>query len=99
MPFWYGLVFLITLLEVLVIWIQSSALSIPFAASAALWLLTIVYSITMLVPINNRIVSWEGGAPPQDWKKYRIRWDHRHRWRVLLLGTAFGLLILGTVSE
>src|ERR1700724_1219090 len=59
MPFWYILAFLFTLAEVLFQWHQSSRLPIWIATSAVLWALASVYSITALVPINNRIASWE----------------------------------------
>jgi hypothetical protein len=47
---------------------------------AILWMLASVYSLTALVPINNRIASWEESTPPADWKTYRSRWDLLHRW-------------------
>jgi uncharacterized membrane protein len=94
MPFWYALVFLLTLAEVVIQWRQSGRLPIWIATSAVLWMLAILYSVTALVPINNRIKS----NPPSDWKTYRRRWDLLHRWRVLLLTIAFALLIVGFVS-
>jgi uncharacterized membrane protein len=97
MPFWYILVFLLTLAEVLIRWHQSGHLPIWIAASAILWLLASVYSITALVPINNRIASWPKVTPPADWKTFRRRWDLLHRWRVVLLTIAFAFLIVGIV--
>ena len=99
MPFWYILVFLLTTAGGLVQWRQTGGLSIWIATSAVLWLLASVFSVTMLVPINNRIASWEKVAPPADWKKSRNRWDQLHRWRVVLLTIAFGLLIVGVTSK
>jgi len=58
-------------------------------------MLAILYSVTALVPINNRIKS----NPPPDWKMYRRRWDLLHRWRVVLLTIAFAFLIVGFVSK
>jgi hypothetical protein len=71
MPFWYILVCLLTLAEVLFQWHQSSRLPIWIATSAVLWALASVYSITALVRINNRIASWEKVTPPADWKTFR----------------------------
>ena len=99
MPFWYILVFLLTLAEVLIQWHQSSRLPIWIATSAILWLLASVYSITALVPINNRIASWAEVTPPADWKTFRSRWDLLHRWRVVLLTIAFAFLIVGVGSK
>ncbi|MBA3915281.1 MAG: DUF1772 domain-containing protein [Acidobacteriales bacterium] len=93
MPFWYALVFLLALAEVGIRWHQSGRLPIWISISAVLWMLAIVYSVTALVPINNRIKS----NPPPDWKIYRRRWDLLHRWRVALLTIALVLLIVGCV--
>ena len=95
MPFWYNLTFLLTLAEVVLRWHQSGHLPIWIATSAVLWMLAILYSVTALVPINNRIKS----NPPPDWKTYRLRWDLLHRWRVALLTIAFAFLIVGFVSK
>ncbi len=99
MPFWYILVFLLTLAEAFIEWRQSGRIPIWFATSAMLWMLTSLYSITSLVPINNRIASWENSTPPADWKTYRNRWDLLHRWRVVLLTIALAFLIVGVVSK
>ncbi len=95
MPFWYALVFLLTLAEAVVQWHHSGRLPIWIAASAVLWILAILYSVTALVPINNRLKS----NPPPDWKTYRRRWDLLHRWRVVLLTIAFAFLIVGLVGK
>ena len=99
MPFWYNLTFLLTLAEVIIQWRQSGRLPVWVATSALLWMLASVYSLIALVPINNRIKSWEKATPPPDWKTYRLRWDLRHRWRVVLLTIAFAFLIVGFISK
>jgi uncharacterized membrane protein len=99
MPFWYVLVFLLTSVEVLIQWRQSGRLPLWFATSAILWVLAIVFSITTLVPINNRIASWAKDTPPENWKTFRSRWDLLHRRRVVLLTIAFAFLIVGVISE
>lgn len=97
MPFWYALVLLLTSADAFAAWRQSGRLPIWTVAAAALWVLAIVYSIVALVPINDRIASWESSAPPANWKTYRNRWDMLHRWRVVLLTMAFAFLIVGFV--
>ncbi len=99
MPFWYILVFFLNLAEVYIQWHQSGRLPIWIVTSAILWALGIAYTITTLVPINNRIASWEKIAPPADWKTFRCRWDLLHRWRVALLTIAFACVIVGVVSK
>jgi uncharacterized membrane protein len=55
MPLWYILVFLLPLAEVVIQWHQSGRLPIWIPTSAVLWMLACLYSVTALVPINNRI--------------------------------------------
>ena len=99
MPFWYNLTFLLTLAEVVMQWRQSGQFPIWIAASAALWMLASIYSLIALVPINNRIKSWEKSPAPPDWKTYRRRWDMHHRWRTVLLTIAFAFLIVGIIGK
>jgi uncharacterized membrane protein len=99
MPFWYILVFLLTAVEVYVQWDQSGRLPIWTVTSAILWALASVFTIIALVPINNRIASWEKATPPADWKRFSGRWDLLHRWRVALLTIAFTFLIVGIIRQ
>jgi uncharacterized membrane protein len=94
MPFWYALVLLLTLGEVYLGWRETGHLPVWLVTSALLWALAIVYSISALVPINNRIASWDKVAAPSDWKTFRSRWDLLHRWRVVLLAVALAFLIV-----
>ena len=95
MPFWYALVCLLALAEAWFQWRQAGRLPVWIIASAVLWALAIVYSVTALVPINHRIATWEKETPPADWKTFRSKWDRRHRRRVVLLAIAFAFLIAG----
>ena len=79
MPFWYILVFLFTLAEVVIKRHQSGRVPIWIVTSTLLWILAILFTVTALVPINNRIASWRKSSPPPDWKTYRLRWDLLHR--------------------
>jgi uncharacterized membrane protein len=99
MPFWYILVILLTVAEAVIQWHESGRLPGWLATSAILWVLASVYSLTTLVPINNRIASWTKGIPPDDWKIFRNRWDWHHRWRVVLLMIAFAFLIVGITCK
>ena len=95
MPFWYALTLLLTVVEGAIHWHTLGRLPIWIVASAVLWILVIVCTVTILVPINTRIASWATSTPPADWKRSRSRWDLLHRWRVVVLATAFVLLIVG----
>jgi len=99
MPFWYILVILLTLAVALIQWHLAGRWPVWLAASAILWGLAVVYTLIALVPVNNRIASWEKVTPPADWKTYRSRWDGHHRWRVVLLTIAFAFLIVGVMGK
>jgi uncharacterized membrane protein len=99
MPPWYAFTLLLTVAEAIIQWHQSGHLPVWFAAAAVLWTAAILYTLTSLVPINNRIASWEKSTPPPNWKTYRSRWDLLHRWRVFLLTMALALLIVGVLGK
>ena len=95
MPFWYVLVVLRTFAEVGTRRYLDGRLPILIATSAALWILATLFSVVVLVPINNRLKS----NPPPEWKMYRCRWDRLHRWRTVLLTAAFAFLIVGLLDK
>jgi Domain of unknown function (DUF1772) len=95
MPLWYGLALVLILgaaFEHRPI-TSPSGLLITFAA--VLWAITIVLSVTMLVPINNRIAGMNPEQPHATWLQDRCRWDKLHRIRVEFLILAVVLLLTG----
>jgi len=95
MPFWYGLVLVLILgaaYEHRPILHGPGAL---IAFAGVLWTATIVFTVTMLVPINNRIARMNPEQPYPGWLKDRARWDRLHRIRVTLLIVAVLLLLAG----
>ncbi len=92
MPFWYAS----TLLLSGAVAYSRRGTGAPAAladASATFWLLSIVYSVTLEVPINNRIAGWTWDARPDDWKQARQVWDTRHGIRMSLLAAALACLV------
>jgi uncharacterized iron-regulated membrane protein len=63
-------------------------------AAAMLWIIIIVFSVVRLVPINDRVKSWEIARLPDDWESQRRRWDTLHAIRVFFIGLAFAALLL-----
>ena len=57
-----------------------------------------VFTITMLVPINNRIARMNPEQPHPTWLQDRSRWDRLHRIRVALLVVAVILLLTGLLQ-
>lgn len=96
MPLWYALVFILIVGDA---WIkhvngQNGRLLI---IAAALWAVTILFTITMLVPINSRVASWSREKYAKDWREDRKRWDSLHRVRVAVLTLALICVAAGIV--
>ncbi|MFI9831602.1 anthrone oxygenase family protein [Streptomyces sp. NPDC051913] len=61
--------------------------------AGALLMLSVVMSILLLVPINNRNKTWTAENRPADWKQQLNRWLRWHYVRVAVIVTAFALLV------
>ncbi|HEX3373578.1 MAG TPA: DUF1772 domain-containing protein [Edaphobacter sp.] len=95
MPFWYGIALVLILGAALEHRPISNSPGLFILLAAALWAATIVFTITMLVPINNRIAKMDPQQPYDCWLQDRCRWDQLHQLRVALLIMAFVLLLTG----
>ena len=86
MPVWYGLSFLLLLVEC-VLYRHAPGFWLVVTASA-IWAAVIVLTLLFLVPINNRLVA----VDPVDWteetRSASRKWDARHRFRIAALVTA-----------
>ncbi|MEU9031669.1 DUF1772 domain-containing protein [Streptomyces sp. NPDC048383] len=61
--------------------------------AGALLIVSVVMSILLLVPINNRTKKWTPENRPADWKEQMNRWDRWHYVRVAVIIVAFTLLV------
>ncbi|KAB1154485.1 anthrone oxygenase family protein [Micromonospora sp. DT46] len=61
--------------------------------AGALLILSVIMSILLLVPINNRGKTWTPDNRPADWKQQMNRWDRLHYVRVAVIIAAFALLV------
>ncbi|MFD4528259.1 anthrone oxygenase family protein [Streptomyces sp. NPDC058470] len=59
----------------------------------ALLILSVIMSLLLLVPINNRNKTWTPENRPADWKQQMNRWDRFHYVRVAVIIAAFALLV------
>ena len=95
MPFWYfGSLILVT-------WLAAANWGGPAGnaavAAAALLAVSVVMSIALLVPINNRSATWTAENHPADWRAQHQRWDRLHYARVAIIVAGFVLtLVAGT---
>ncbi|MBO8183946.1 DUF1772 domain-containing protein [Streptomyces spirodelae] len=60
--------------------------------AGALLIVSVIMSILLLVPINNRGKKWTPDNRPADWKEQMNRWDRFHYVRVAVIIAAFALL-------
>lgn len=56
-------------------------------------MLSVIMSILLLVPINNRNKTWTPDNRPADWKQQMNRWERFHYVRVAVIIAAFALLV------
>ncbi|MFB7756322.1 anthrone oxygenase family protein, partial [Streptomyces sp. NPDC056121] len=91
MPFWY-----IGSLVLAAVWAIAGGHR-PGAGlvvtAGALLILSVIMSILLLVPINNRGKTWTPENRPDDWKEQMNRWDRYHYVRVAVIIAAFTLLV------
>jgi len=96
MPLWYGLS--LALLAA-VAYTRRDLAGAPWLYGAiAIWVLAIVFSLTVLVPINNRITALDLDSPPPHWRMAHKRWDKLHRWRIAMLAIAVAFAIWGVLG-
>jgi uncharacterized membrane protein len=96
MPFWYALCLVLMIVEAYLRRHQPALTLLVVAV--AIWIATIVYTVTTLVPINNRIARL-ASALPEGWREEHKRWDAYHRWRILSLTIAMVCLVWGILRQ
>jgi uncharacterized membrane protein len=91
MPFWYIGSLVLSAVWAIAGWHHDGAGLVVIAG--ALLILSVVMSILLLVPINNRGKTWTPENRPEDWKEQMNRWDRFHYVRVAVIIAAFALLV------
>jgi uncharacterized membrane protein len=95
MPLWYALSLVLILGAAFEHRPLSNGPGLLITSAGILWAATIVFTIAMLVPINNRIANLNPERPYPQWLHDRARWDQLHRLRVAILIAAVLLLLAG----
>jgi hypothetical protein len=95
MPLWYALSLTLILGAAFEHRPISNGSGLFVSLAAVLWGATIVFTITTLVPINNRIAKLNTDNPYAGWLQDRSRWDWLHQVRVVVLLIALLLLLTG----
>jgi uncharacterized membrane protein len=83
MPFWYFASVILT--AGLAAATQGDAATGAAIAAAALLIVSVVMSLALLVPINNRSATWTASDHPDDWREQQQRWDRLHHARVAII--------------
>ncbi len=91
MPVWYGASLVLVAVRTVTGWHHHGTGLVVTAG--ALLLLSVIMSILLLVPINNRSKTWTTDDRPADWKQQMNRWDRYHYVRVAVIIAAFALLV------
>jgi uncharacterized membrane protein len=90
MPFWYIGSLVLSAVWAVAGWRHPGTVLVVIAA--ALLIVSVIMSLLLLVPINNRGKTWTVENRPEDWKEQMNRWDRYHYVRVALIIAAFGVL-------
>ena len=95
MPFWYIGSLVLSAAWAIAGWHHHGTGLVVIAA--ALLILSVIMSVLLLVPINNRGKTWTPENRPEDWKEQLNRWVRFHYVRVAVLIAAFALLAAALV--
>ncbi|MFE1752528.1 anthrone oxygenase family protein [Streptomyces anandii] len=95
MPFWYIGSLALSAVWAVARWHHHGAGLV--ATAAGLLIVSVVMSVLLLVPINNRNKTWTPENRPADWKEQLQRWERYHYVRVAVIIAAFTLLTCALV--
>ncbi len=90
MPFWYIGSLILSAVWAILAWHTPGTGLVVIAA--ALLIVSVLMSVVLLVPINNRGKTWTPENRPADWQQQMSRWDRYHYVRVAVLIASFALL-------
>lgn len=92
MPFWYFASLGLSIAAAVSLWGEPRAVGALVAA--VLFAASVLLSVVVLVPINNRSKHWTPQDAPDDWREQLHRWDGWHYLRMAVI--IAGLVALAT---
>ncbi|AJF66524.1 DUF1772 domain-containing protein [Streptomyces vietnamensis] len=95
MPFWYIGSLVLAAVWAVAGWHDQGVGLVVTAAG--LLVVSVLMSVLLLVPINNRNKTWTPENRPADWKEQLRRWERYHYARVAVIIAAFTLLVTALV--
>jgi hypothetical protein len=90
MPFWYVGSLILTAALTAATW--GTPIATTALVAGLLLAVSVVMSIALLVPINNRSATWTAESHPADWREQHQRWDRLHYARVAIIIVSFVLV-------
>jgi uncharacterized membrane protein len=96
MPFWYGGSLALLIFET-VLGRHAPGLGLRITA-IAIWATVIVFTIAVLVPINNRMTQLAPGDIPAESLRAHQRWEMLHHLRVVALVASLASFLLALLS-
>lgn len=91
MPFWYAAALVVLIVAAVLLRVDWL-----FITAALTMALAVVATVALMVPINNRIGRWSGGADVD--RGLARQWDRLHWRRVGLLVVVFGLVVAAVAA-
>ena len=91
MPVWYIGSLVLVAIWAIAGWHRPGAGLVVIAG--ALLIISVIMSLLLLVPINNRNKTWTPDNRPADWKQQMNRWVRYHYVRVAVIIAGFALLV------
>ena len=98
MPGWYVVVVFLTIALSVEFYRHDHPGFVAEAIASGIWIVSILLSVVVEVPINNVIANLDPANPPKNWQTLRAKWDRFHGYRNILLLAAFIFLIYGIVA-
>ena len=92
MPGWYALSLLLLVLEIVLRWHEPGLFWL--IAASSIWLAVILFSVLLLVPINNRLARLSPDSFSETARREHNKWDALHRGRILAVGVAWICFLL-----
>lgn len=96
MPWWYITSVILATGWAVQAWGQQQVW--PVIVAVCLMIVSVIMSVSLLVPINSQVARWSSGSAPADWRRQVGRWDRFHVVRVGIIVAAFVLLVWAGVK-
>lgn len=67
--------------------------------AAGLYILSFILFWIVIAPVNSEIATWAGGNIPEDWSRWRLRWETGHLVNAVLQLIGFAALCWSVLEE